>query len=262
MVPLASLIRIVARLRGPRGCPWDRKQTHQCIKQDLVEECYEVIDAIEEGDASALREELGDLLLQIVFHSQLACEKQKFNFDDVAATIVDKLIRRHPHVFGHKKLRTADQVLAQWHDLKRGERQERRSVTDGVPKHLPALMKADAVQKKVARVGFDWPRRDGVVQKIQEELAELKLALRAGRQAEIDDELGDLLFAVINLARWQKRSPEDLLNRAIQKFIGRFRRLESEVARRGSCIEDCSLAELDAIWEKHKHHARSKIRKP
>lgn len=254
---IANLLRIVARLRGPRGCPWDRKQTHKSIKQDLIEECYEAVDAIEAGDASALREELGDLLLQIVFHAQLAHEKRKFSFNDVAATITDKLIRRHPHVFGRKKLRTADQVLAQWHELKRGERREHRSATDGVPKHLPALMKAESVQKKVARVGFDWPRRDGVVQKIEEELAELKRALRTGRKAEIDDELGDLLFAVVNLARWQKRSPEDLLNYAIKKFIGRFRRLESEVARRGRRLEDCSLTELDAIWENHKRHRHS-----
>ncbi len=246
----------MVRLRSPRGCPWDRKQTHRSIKLDLIEECYEVVDAIESGDHTALREELGDLLLQIVFHAQLASEQSRFDFDDVAAAIADKLVRRHPHVFGAKKIRTAEQVLVQWETLKRGEHGDRRSATDGIPKHLPALMKAHSVQKKAARVGFDWPTQRGVIRKIEEELKEVKQALRRGHRREIAEELGDLLFAVVNLTRWQKHSAEDLMNRAVQKFIRRFRSIEREVVWRGRRLEDCSLAELDALWEAQKKRNR------
>jgi len=252
MKPMDQLLRIMARLRSPRGCPWDREQTHASIKQNLIEEAYEVVDAIESRDDAALCEELGDVLLQVVFHAQMAGEKRRFDFDDVAASISDKLVRRHPHVFGKGRLRTADQVLAQWHAIKEHERNGRKSVLDGVPKHLPALMKAQEVQKKAARVGFDWKRSGDVLAKVEEELGELKRALRRGRGRAVREELGDLLFAVVNLARFRKLDAEDALNQAVKKFRRRFAQIEREVNRRGKKLEDCSLEELDAIWDRAK----------
>lgn len=246
----------MARLRSPRGCPWDREQTHASIKQNLVEECYEAVDAIDARDDEALCEELGDLLLQVVFHAQMASEKRRFNFNDVAASIAGKLVRRHPHVFGRNKLDTADQVLTQWHAIKKNEKgkrkAERKSVLDGVPNHLPALMKAHEVQKKAARVGFDWRKVGDVLAKVEEELGELRHAMRRKKRAEIEDELGDLLFAVVNLARYQKFDAEDALNQTTKKFRRRFEHIEREVARRGKKLEDCSLEELDAIWNQAK----------
>jgi tetrapyrrole methylase family protein/MazG family protein len=242
----------MARLRSPRGCPWDREQTHASIKQNLVEECYEAVDAIEARDNAALCEELGDLLLQIVFHAQMAREAGKFDFDDVANSIADKLVRRHPHVFGRNKLKTADQVLTQWHAIKKTEKNRRRSVLDGVPKHLPALMKAHEVQKKAARVGFDWKKSADVLAKVEEELVELKRAMVRNRRREIEEEFGDLLFSVVNLARFQKYDAEDALNQTVKKFRRRFDQIEREIARRGKQLEDCSLEELDSIWNRAK----------
>lgn len=246
----------MARLRSRRGCPWDREQTHESLKANLIEEAYEVVDAIEAGNDHALCEELGDLLLQVVFHAQMAKEARRFDFDDVAASIAEKLVRRHPHVFGANKLATADQVLAQWHEIKKTEggkaKAERKSALDGVPKHLPALMKSQEIQKKAARVGFDWKRAGDVVAKIDEEIGELKRAMRQRRKHEVQDELGDLLFAVVNLARFQKLDAEDALNQTVKRFRRRFEQIEREVARRGKRVEDCSLGELDAIWERAK----------
>ncbi len=256
----------MARLRGRDGCPWDREQTHRTLRRYLVEECYEVIDAIESGDDEQLKEELGDLLLQVVFHAQLAREEKRFDFDAVAGVIADKLIHRHPHVFGNKKLRTSEQVLNQWDVLKKeeGRRKNKKgrasraaglgapSVTDGIPKYLPALMKAEDVQKKVAKVGFDWSKAEDVLAKIEEEVREVEKELRAAkskRKSKVDEELGDLLFAVVNLARFQKFHAEELLNNSVKKFIKRFRGIEAELRRRGKRPEDCALAELDAIWD-------------
>jgi tetrapyrrole methylase family protein/MazG family protein len=254
---LQRLLDIMARLRGRHGCPWDRQQTHRTLRRYLVEECYEVIDAIESGDDEQLKEELGDLLLQVVFHAQLAREKKRFDFDDVAAVIADKLVSRHPHVFGDKKLRTSEQVLTQWDALKRAEKGRARplgapSVIDGIPKHLPALMKAEEVQKKVAKVGFDWKRAEDVLAKIEEEVREVKKELRdakSKKKNKLDEELGDLLFAVVNLARFRKLHAEELLNESVKKFTKRFRAIETELRRRGRRPEDCAVAELDAIWD-------------
>ncbi|MCX6907471.1 MAG: nucleoside triphosphate pyrophosphohydrolase, partial [Verrucomicrobia bacterium] len=190
---ITRLLGIMARLRAPGGCPWDRQQTHASIKHNLIEEAYEVVDAIEARDDADLLEELGDLLLQVVFHAQMAKEKRRFGFEDVARAIADKLVSRHPHVFGNRKLRTAGQVLDQWHKLKHAEKKHKRpSVTDGVPRHLPALMRAQDVQKKVARVGFDWSRADGVLDKIEEEIGELRREIRRGDRRKTAEELGDL----------------------------------------------------------------------
>jgi tetrapyrrole methylase family protein/MazG family protein len=250
--PIDRLLRIMARLRSRRGCPWDREQTHASIKQNLIEECYEAVEAIEARDDGALCEELGDLLLQIVFHAQMAREAGEFDFDDVAHSIADKLVRRHPHVFGRNRLKTAEQVLTQWHAIKKTEKNGRRSVLDGVPKHLPALMKAHEIQKKAARVGFDWKKSTDVLAKVEEELSELKRAMKRKRRREIEEEFGDLLFAVVNLARFQKYDAEEALNQTVKKFRRRFEQIEQEIARRGKKLEDCSLEELDAIWNRVK----------
>lgn len=253
---IERLLRLMTRLRSPRGCPWDRQQTHASLKQNLIEECYEAVDAIESGDAAALCEELGDLLLQIVFHAQMAREARQFDFERVARTIADKLVRRHPHVFGSGRLRHAGEVLAQWHEIKRNEKRGRgkgqESVLEGVPKHLPALMKAQEVQKKAAGVGFDWARVEEVLGKVEEELQETRRALRSGSRRRLREEVGDLLFAVVNLARFQKLDAEDCLNGTVKKFRRRFEQIEREMRRRGRRLEDCSLAELDAVWERSK----------
>jgi MazG family protein len=247
------LLGIMARLRAPGGCPWDRQQSHSSIKLNLIEEAYEVVDAIEARDDGDLREELGDLLLQVVFHSQMAKEKKRFDFEDVAQAIADKLVSRHPHVFGHRKLRTANQVLDQWHKLKHAEKQHRRpSVTDGVPRHLPALMRAQEVQKKVARVGFDWSQADEVLDKIEEEIRELRHELRRGHRRKTAEELGDLMFALVNLARFQKFQAEDLLNQCTKKFVARFRQVEAALAARGKQPLESTLEEMEAEWQKAK----------
>ena len=243
----------MARLRAPGGCPWDREQTHKSIKHNVIEEAYEVLDAIETGDDADLREELGDLLLQVVFHAQMAKEKKRFDFEDVARAIADKLVSRHPHVFGARKLRTADQVLDQWHKLKRAEKKLKRpSITDGVPRHLPALMRAQEVQKKVARVGFDWSRAGEVLDKIEEEIRELRHELRRGDRRKTAEELGDLMFALVNLARFQKFHAEDLLNQCTRKFAARFRKVEAALAARGREPHESTLAEMEAEWQKAK----------
>jgi tetrapyrrole methylase family protein/MazG family protein len=249
---IARLIRIMARLRGPGGCPWDREQTHRSLRHNLVEECYEVLDAMDSGKSDEFRDELGDLLLQIVFHAQMADEAGQFDFDSVAKTIAEKLVRRHPHVFGKKKAGTSAEVLRQWEQIKKAEKKS-HSIYSEVPRSLPALIKADKIQRKAARVGFDWKRKEDVITKIEEELRELKAA-RLPRHFE--EELGDVLFATVNLARYQKLDAEELLNRAIHKFVKRFQQIERAVHKGGRRLEDCSLEELDTLWESAKHRRK------
>ncbi len=242
----------MARLRGPGGCPWDREQTHQSIRHNLIEECYETIEALDSGKMDDFRDELGDLLLQVVFHAQMAQDAGTFKFDDVAKSISDKLVRRHPHVFGGKTAKDSVEVLKQWEAIKKEEKQS-SSIVAELPKHLPALLKADKVQRKVARVGFDWKNVDGVLAKVEEEVREVKHALASGSREQFEEELGDLLFAAVNLARFEGLQAEELLNRTIRKFVGRFQKVEREIHRRGKRVEDSTLAELDAIWESTKH---------
>ena len=250
---ITRLLGIMARLRAPGGCPWDRQQSHESIKHNLIEEAYEVVDAIESRDDADLVEELGDLLLQVVFHAQMAKEKKRFDFEDVARAIADKLVSRHPHVFGKRKLRTAGQVLDQWHKLKHAEKKHKRpSVTDGVPRHLPALMRAQDVQKKVARVGFDWSRAGEVLDKIEEEIRELRHEIKRSHRKKTAEELGDLMFALVNLARFQKFNAEDLLNQCTKKFVARFRKVEAALAARGKQPQDSTLEEMEAEWQKAK----------
>ena len=241
----------MARLRGPDGCPWDREQTHQSIRHNLIEECYETLEALDSGNMSEFRDELGDLLLQIVFHAQMASETREFDFDRVAKSIADKLVRRHPHVFGKKTLRTSAEVLKQWEVIKKSERSS-HSIVGELPKSLPALLKADKVQRKVSRVGFDWKHGDDVLAKVEEELRELKGAIASGSRRQFEEEMGDLLFAAVNLARFEGLQAEELLNRTVRKFVARFQQVESEIHRRGRRLEDCALEELDVVWESTK----------
>jgi len=252
---IARLLRIMARLRSPNGCPWDREQTHQSIRHNLIEECYEAIDALDARKADAFKEELGDILLQIVFHAQMASEKGTFDFDGIARAIADKLVRRHPHVFGRGKLKTSAEVLQQWEINKRAEKNS-HSILDELPQHLPALLKADKVQRKAARVGFDWKHINDVVAKDEEEVRELKAALASRDKRQCEEEVGDLLFAVVNVARFQGLQAEELLNHSVEKFIHRFQQIEGAVYKSGRRLEDCTLEELDSLWESAKDRRR------
>ncbi len=247
------LVDIMARLRSEQGCPWDREQTHRSLRECLVEETAELCDAIDADNQDNMAEELGDLLLQVVFHCQIAAENQQFDLQEVARRICDKLIRRHPHVFAGRKLGTADQVLRQWDQIKRSERPRRQqSRLHGVPRSLPALHRAHNIQRKAAKVGFDWPDIDGVIAKIEEELAEVREALTKADDQAVGEEIGDLLFAVVNLSRYRRHLAEDLLHSTVEKFRKRFEIVEDKLAARGKVPEDCSLQELENLWQQAK----------
>lgn len=240
-------------LRSPQGCPWDHKQTLETLKEHLVEESHEVLDAIDSGDRTKLCDELGDLLLQVVFQAQLCAEEKSFTFDDVATAITEKLIRRHPHVFGDTNVSGSDEVLKNWEAIKKTEQgSERRSTLAGIPRSLPALHRAHLVQKRAARVGFDWDRVDGAMDKLDEEIAEVREAVAGGKADRVRDELGDLLFAAVNVSRFLGHNPEEVLHGSIAKFSRRFQAVEAEVHRQGRTLSDCTLAELDAIWDRIK----------
>jgi tetrapyrrole methylase family protein/MazG family protein len=267
-----ELVQLMAKLRAPDGCSWDRKQTHDSLKPYLLEETYEVLETIDKQDEAKLREELGDLLLQILFHAQIASERHAFSVDDVMQLLADKLVRRHPHVFGVKgeDALTPDQVYSNWEQIKQSERQQTgrsESVLDGVPKTLPALLRAFQLQARASRVGFDWPQNsEGVHQvmaKVTEEIGELTDAYtarndRAGdaerhaAQRHLEDEMGDVLFSLVNLARFLKVNPEDALRRATDRFADRFHFVEAEAARAGRALASMTLTEMDALWEEAK----------
>jgi tetrapyrrole methylase family protein/MazG family protein len=253
---IEHLLGVMRKLRAPDGCPWDLKQTHESLKSDLIEEAYEVVDAIESGDASELEEELGDLLLQVVFHAQISSEAGEFEFDQVANGISEKLIRRHPHVFGEVEVADADEVLQNWDAIKKTEKQGAgeapKSIVSGIPKHLPALQKAHQVQKRAARAGFDWDHIDDVFAKLHEEIDEVKEAISRNHEDDIRDELGDLLFSVVNVSRYLGHNPEELLNQNIKKFIARFQFVEDQVHASGKEFKEFSLAELDIFWDQAK----------
>lgn len=241
------------RLRSEQGCPWDRQQTLQSLKPYLIEECYEVLDAIDEGDPHKHAEELGDLLLQIVFQAQIRSERGEFTFDDVARAISEKLVRRHPHVFGDVKADTPDQVVRNWEAIKRTEKEGvPRSAVAGIPKHLPALQKAEQVQIRAARVGFDWDEAHQVMDKIEEEVREVKDAMVAGASEKIREEIGDLLFAVVNLSRFLGYNAEETLNETVHKFVRRFQAIEDRIHQQGRTLSGCTLAEMDKIWNEIK----------
>ena len=248
---------IVAKLRAPEGCPWDREQTHASLRGSAIEEVYEMVEAIDAGDDRHFKEELGDLLLQVIMHAQIAGEEGRFDLEGIAAEVAEKLVRRHPHVFGDKKLGDSEAVLKQWDEIKRAERESKgapanASALDGVSAALPALMRAEKVQKRAARVGFDWEELHAVVEKIREEVAEVEQEIGSGESVRLEEEMGDLLFAVVNLTRKAKFDAEILLNQATNKFVRRFHALEAEAARLGKGLPEMSLAEMDAIWDRVK----------
>jgi MazG family protein len=259
MSPVERLRAVSATLRSCEGCPWDREQTLESLKPFLVEEAYEVLDAIEEGNRDTLRDELGDLLLQIVFQSQLCEEEGSFTFDDVAGAIVEKLIRRHPHVFGDVQVEDAAEVLRNWDAIKRTEKGETapKSALAGVPRHLPALQRAFEIQKRASRRGFDWDEIKDVIAKVSEEVSEFQEAVRAGAPEEVSAELGDLLFSLVNLSRFLNVEPEEALQRANGKFIRRFQAVEKVVHAQDRALTDCSPEELDEEWERVKGEERA-----
>ncbi|HUR99301.1 MAG TPA: nucleoside triphosphate pyrophosphohydrolase [Pyrinomonadaceae bacterium] len=254
-----ELVSIMARLRAPGGCPWDREQTYTSLSQYLLEEAYETFDAIQEADASGdttnLKEELGDLLLQVVFHSTIGAEKGDFTIDEVAAGIAQKLVLRHPHVFGDVKLERAEDVLDNWDQLKADERaasgkkvKELDSILEEVPVHFPALLEALKVTTKAAKVGFDWQDTNEIFAKLDEEVAELKAAIEEADRAHIEEEVGDLLFVIANLARKLDIEPETALKRVNRKFRQRFRFIETELRSHGKTPEESTLKEMDSLW--------------
>ncbi|HWU39075.1 MAG TPA: nucleoside triphosphate pyrophosphohydrolase [Candidatus Acidoferrum sp.] len=254
-----ELVEIMARLRGENGCPWDREQTSESIKPYLVEETYEVLEAIDDQEPAKLREELGDLMLQIVFHSRMAEEAGVFSIGDVLAAINSKLVRRHPHVFGEVKAETAQEVLFNWEQIKQTERRQAKgqaSLLDGVPREMPALLRAHRLQEKASRVGFDWKEAQEVLRKVEEELGELREAMQGQAADRVEAELGDLLFALVNLSRFLAVNPEEALRKTIARFIARFQYIEEELLRRGRSLRQATLEEMDALWAEAKAAGR------
>ena len=251
---IQKLLDVMRRLRAPGGCPWDREQTLDSLKPCLLEETYELLDAIDRKDVALHREELGDVLLQVVFQSIIREEEKLFSFDDVASTLADKLIRRHPHVFGDLNVSSTHEVLKNWEAIKQTEKSDtkKHSALDGVPHTLPALLKAQRVQAKASRVGFDWKDASGAIEKIEEELKELHQAVDAGVPSAIEDETGDLLFSVVNYCRFIHVDAESALSRSTQKFARRFREVERLAKERGLEMKSCTLTELDALWDEVK----------
>ncbi len=250
----SDLVTLMAKLRSPDGCPWDRKQTPESLKPFLVEECYEVIDALDEGSPGKVKEELGDLLFQIVFHARIAEERGQFTIRDVIAANVEKMIRRHPHVFGDARLSTDKEVLAHWEETKKKEKgyEERKSVLEGVPRHLPSLLRAHSLQERAARVGFDWSRIDEALPKLDEEMAEFKESLKKEDSASIEEELGDIFFMLVNISRFLGVNPEEALRKTISKFIQRFRYIEEHAADAGKSLNDMTLDEMEQLWQESK----------
>ena len=251
-----DLLEIMRCLRAPGGCPWDAEQTHESIRKNLIEETYEVVEAIDKKDSGMLLEELGDLLMQVVFHTQIEEEKGYFNFDDVADGVCKKLIERHPHVFGEVEVSGVDDVLDNWDAIKRRKKGQKKGSEPmlSVPRELPALMRAAKIQQKASAVGFDWPDVSGAYNKITEETQELRKAVESGVKEDISDELGDLLFSVVNVSRFLKCDAEEALTTASDKFINRFIRVEQLAKENGVDMEKASLEELDRLWDIVKSH--------
>jgi MazG family protein len=245
-----KLVDIMAELRGKDGCPWDKEQTHESLRQFLLEESYEVLESIDRKNWAELKEELGDLLLQIIFHGLIASEDREFDISDVIDSITEKLVRRHPHVFGEVQIHSAEEQSIHWEQLKM--REGKNSVLDGVPKALSALLRAQRIQQKASSVGFDWPTEEPVWDKIQEEIEELKVASEANDKGRVEEEFGDLIFSLVNVSRFIGVNPEDALRKTTEKFIDRFNKIEKELALQGKNMNQASLEEMDVIWEKIK----------
>ncbi|MRR55809.1 MAG: nucleoside triphosphate pyrophosphohydrolase [Deltaproteobacteria bacterium] len=254
-----TLLNLMRRLRAPGGCPWDAEQTHESLKRYLLEETYEVLEAIDAKSTKMLKEELGDLLLQAVFHTVIAEEKGEFTMDEVLQVLCDKLIRRHPHVFTDLEIDTIDDLVANWERIKKAEKgEERRSVLSGVPPQLPALLRAQKITEKASRVGFDWDHVDPVFAKVLEELKELEETLFTGDQERIEAELGDLLFSIVNLGRFLSINPEDALRKTISRFISRFNHVEESLHSQGKSLTEASLEQMDRLWDEAKKAERNK----
>jgi tetrapyrrole methylase family protein/MazG family protein len=255
---LDDLVDIMAKLRGNPGCPWDKSQTHETLKPFLIEEAYEVIDAIDRNNKDDLIEELGDLLLQIVFHSRLAQERGDFDIGDVINGVCNKMVRRHPHIFGDITVEGTEEVLKNWEEIKREEKDMKTEAQSmmNLPKTLPALMKAFKVQEKAARVGFDWDDVKGAFDKVYEELEELKEVYNTGNSDKIREEMGDLIFACVNVARFLEVEPELAVNDAVKKFIRRFDFVETEAAKSDKSLQEMNLQEMDALWEQSKNQEK------
>jgi len=279
-----DLIALVARLRAPDGCPWDRKQTHDSLKPYLIEEAYEVLEALDRNDPRQLREELGDLLLQVLLHTELEAEQDHFTMQDVITTLHEKLVRRHPHVFATTKetepILNADQVMNQWEKIKQAERSEQgdqESILEGVPASLPALLRAYQVQKRASRVGFDWKQPEQVVEKLDEELQELREAASHHQTIEsssanaqdtliaweaIEQEFGDVLFTIANLARFMKINPEEALRKSCNRFVSRFAHMEQQAVEAGKGLQQLTTDEWETFWEVAKKHERKTLNLP
>ncbi|MBI5183356.1 MAG: nucleoside triphosphate pyrophosphohydrolase [Nitrospinae bacterium] len=256
-----KLVDIMERLRGQEGCPWDLEQTRESLKPFLIEETYEVLEAIDEDNPEKIKEELGDLLYQIIFYARIASERGEFDIYDVIDKIHDKMIRRHPHVFKEEKIDDSKKVLKRWEEIKRKEKNNigRRSVLDGIPKELPSLLRAQILQEKASRVGFDWEHIDQVFEKVEEEMEEFRKAFSQKNTKEMENEIGDLLFALVNIARFIEVNPEDALRKTLSRFIKRFRYIEEEIAKEGRDIKEVSLEEMDSIWERAKAGEREEV---
>jgi len=245
----------MAKLRSPEGCPWDLEQDHRSLRPYLLEEAYEVLNAIDKGDNETLKNELGDLLLQIVFHSQIAAEKGEFDFEQVAEAIANKLILRHPHVFGETKVENSQEVLRNWEAIK--IQSEKRSLLSGIPDHLPALLAAYRVQEKAAGIGFDWKDISGIKDKLKEEWREFHQAVETADASKMEEEFGDLLFILVNYGKWQGINAELALKRTVKKFIERFNYIEKKLEENGSSPDKSSLEEMDLYWEEAKNKIRN-----
>lgn len=249
-----DLVSIVSALRAPDGCPWDREQTHESIKKNFIEETYEVVEAINKKSTEGLKEELGDILLQVALHAEMESEKGNFDFNDVANDIVKKLVIRHPHVFGDVVAKNTDEALNSWDAVKlqtKGMKSQSESMIS-VPRELPALMRAQKVQHKAAKVGFDWQSVDGAVDKLYEEINELKMAMSHNDRCEIEDEFGDVLFSCVNISRFLKLDSEEALTAATDKFVSRFTEVEKLANERSINMKESSIDELDALWDEAK----------
>ncbi len=246
---LEELIEVVAKLRAPDGCPWDREQTHASLRPNMLEEAYEAVDAIDDNDAPHLREELGDVLLQVLLHSQIASEANEFTLDDVAKELKEKLIHRHPHVFGTAKIDNADDVLKTWEKLKSEEKTERKSAMDGLSRSQAALIAAQKISKRAIKTGFEWPNEESLYECIMSEIDEFKEAEKEKDKAHMEEEMGDILFAIVNLARWNKIDAEQALLKANKKFEKRFRKMEDLAIKP---LNDYSFEEFDNLWKQAK----------
>jgi len=256
MEQMQRLVNIMKKLRDKNeGCPWDLEQTHESLRKYILEEAYEVIEAIEDNEPSELKKELGDLLLQIVFQSQIADESGSFNIEDVARSISDKLELRHPHIFGEKKTLTPDQVKNNWEIIKK-EKEGKKRILDGVPRSFNALLRSLRLQQKAGAVGFEWQNSVDILEKVKEEITELEEGIKKNDLENIEEEIGDILFVMVNLSKKLKVNPEDALQKANNKFIGRFNYIEEKVERSGGKVQDRSLEELDAIWNESKRHVK------